>query len=87
MILAELRGLLGESRFETFMDEFGRAHAGHAVSTASFFAAAEKAHGKPIGDLKEAWSNGGSRSKLSADVKARRVSGRYLVGRFVRTRT
>jgi len=84
LILAELRGVLGASRFETFMDEYGRAHAGRAVSTASFFAAAEKAHGKPLGDLKEAWRNGGhppkgrvSPAKLSADVRARRASGHY----------
>jgi Phospholipase B len=77
LILAELRGVLGESRFTTFMDEFGRAHAGRAVSTASFFAAAEKAHGKPLGDLNEGWSNGDAPAKLSADVRARRTSGRY----------
>src|SRR5262249_15358893 len=28
LVLAELRGLLGDQRFETFMNEFGRAHAG-----------------------------------------------------------
>jgi hypothetical protein len=77
LILSELRGLLGESAFERFMDDYGRANAGHRVSTASFFAAAEMAHGKPIGDLKDAWQNGNAPAKLGADVMSRRASGHY----------
>ena len=77
LILMELRELLGDSRFETFMDEFGRAHAGHAVSTASFFDAAEKAHGKTLTDLKEAVRNGRAADTLNPDVRARRASGRF----------
>ena len=33
-----------------------------------FSMAAEKAHGKPLGDLKAAWLNGDALSKLSADA-------------------
>ncbi len=73
--------MMGESRFETFMDEFGRAHAGHAVSTASFFAAAEKAHGKPLGDLKEAWRTatlGQTWARTSGLAGPRAASGRSI---------
>ncbi len=39
--------------------------------------AAEKAHGKPLGELKAAWLNGDALSKLSADARARKASGRF----------
>ena len=77
LVLAELRAIMGDKPFDTFMDEFGRAHAGRAVSSAAFFEAAEKAHGKPLGDLKAAWLNGDALSKLSADARARKASGRF----------
>jgi hypothetical protein len=77
LILAEIRSLLGESRFETFMDEFGRTNAGRKVSSSAFFAATEKALGKPLADLREAWINGEALSKLSADTRARHASGHF----------
>ena len=61
------------------MDQFGRAHAGRAVSTAAFLAAAEKAHGKTLEPMKEAWLNGDALAKLGADsrlARHRAVSGR-----------
>ncbi len=63
--------------FDKFMDKFGRDNAGRPVSSAAFFEAAEKAHGKPLGDLKAAWLNGDALSKLGADVRARQASGRF----------
>ena len=84
LVLAELRAIMGDKPFDKFMDEFGRAHAGRPVSSAAFFEAAEKAHGKPLGDLKAAWLNGDALSKLSADVRGSQGLGPVLVGRFVR---
>ncbi len=40
---------MGDKPFVAFMDAFGRDHAGKPVSTEEFLAAAEKAHGKPLG--------------------------------------
>ena len=77
LVLAELRAIMGDKPFDKFMDEFGRAHAGRSVSSASFFDDAEKAHGKPLGDLKAAWLNGDALSKLGADARARKASGRF----------
>jgi hypothetical protein len=77
LILAELRAIMGAAHFEQFMDDFGRAHAGGAVSTAAFFAAAEKAHGKPFGELRDAWLNGDALKKLGKDVRDRHASGRF----------
>jgi hypothetical protein len=77
LVLAELRAIMGDKPFDKFMDEFGRAHAGRAVSCSAFFDAAEKAHGKPLGDLKAAWLNGDALSKLGADARGRKASGRF----------
>jgi len=77
LVLAELRGLMGDRRFETFMDQFGRAHAGRSVAAAAFFDAAEKAHGMLLVDLKDAWLNGEALSKLSSDTRARKSYGRF----------
>ena len=77
LVLAELRAIMADKPFDKFMDEFGRAHAGRPVSSAAFLEAAEKAHGKPLGDLKAAWLNGDALSKLSADARSRKASGRF----------
>jgi hypothetical protein len=76
LVLAELRAIMGDEPFDRFMDQFGRAHAGRAVSSAAFLEAAERAHGKPLADLKAAWLNGDALSKLGADVRSRHASGR-----------
>jgi hypothetical protein len=68
---------MGDQAFLTFMDQFGRAHAGRAATTAGFLAAAEKAHGKTLEPMKEAWLNGNALVKLGADVQARKASGRF----------
>jgi Phospholipase B len=77
LILAELRSLVGESRFDAFMDNFGRAHAGRAVSASAFLDAAATAVGKPLGDLRHTWLNGDALTKLGADARARKASGRF----------
>ncbi len=77
LILAELRSRLGAEPFDKFMDEFGRTHAGLRVSSSSFFDAAEKAFGNPLGELKAAWLKGDALSKLGSDVRARKSSGRF----------
>jgi hypothetical protein len=48
-VLAAIRKELGDDKFIAFMDGFGRSHAGKPVATAEFVEAAEKAHGKPLG--------------------------------------
>ncbi len=48
-VLASIRGEMGDAKFLTFMDAFGRSHAGRPVATAEFVAEAEKALGKPLG--------------------------------------
>jgi len=77
LILAELRSRLGAEPFDKLMDEFGRAHAGLPVSSSAFFDATEKALGKPLGELKDAWLNGDALSKLGPDVRARKSTGRF----------
>ncbi len=77
LILAELRSLMGDGPFESFMDEFGRAHAGSAVETTAFFQSAEKAHGKPLSSLTDAWLGGEALNKLGGEVVARHGSGRF----------
>ena len=66
---------------QTFRQVHGRisaeAHAGGPSRRPLFFDAAEKAHGKPIAELKDAWLNGDALSKLSADARARQASGRF----------
>ncbi len=42
LLLHGLRGLLGDDDFDRFMDEFGRAHAGTAVTVAQFQTHLEK---------------------------------------------
>ncbi|HEY2155840.1 MAG TPA: C45 family autoproteolytic acyltransferase/hydrolase, partial [Isosphaeraceae bacterium] len=49
-VLAALRSTMGDKPFVACMDGFGRDHAGKPVTTAEFLAAAEKAHGKPLGN-------------------------------------
>ncbi len=77
LVLAELRTLMGDGPFQSFMDEFGRAHAGATVETTDFFQAAEKAHGKPISSLAECWLNGQAMTRLGVDVKSRHDSRRF----------
>jgi hypothetical protein len=48
-VLAALRKAMGDKPFVAFMDGFGRSHAGKAVSTEEFLAAAELIRGKPLG--------------------------------------
>jgi hypothetical protein len=59
------------------MDEFGRAHAGRAADSAAFFQAAERAHGKPLASLADAWLGGAALAELGPEVRARRDSGRF----------
>ncbi|HVX15212.1 MAG TPA: C45 family autoproteolytic acyltransferase/hydrolase [Pirellulales bacterium] len=58
LLLAALRSEMGDDSFVTFMDEFGRAHAGRRTSTAEFCAAAEKAAGRSLDDFFEPWLHG-----------------------------
>jgi hypothetical protein len=77
LVLAELRAAMGDGPFESFLVEFGRAHAGQTAETAAFFQAAEKAHGKPLAGLAGAWLGGDALGKLSAEVRARQATGRF----------
>jgi hypothetical protein len=77
LVLAELRTVMGDGPFESFMDEFGRTHAGSAVETTEFFQAAEKSHGKPISSLTESWLNGQGSTRLGAEVKRRHETRRF----------
>ena len=77
LVLAELRKTMGDPAFLDLMDAFGRAHAGRPAGTADFFAAAEKAHGKPLGSIKADWLNGDALAKLGDDARARHASGRF----------
>lgn len=58
LLLAALRNELGDEAFETFMDDFGRAHAGRPAATAEFVAAAEKAADRSLAELFEPWLKG-----------------------------
>ncbi|HVA48220.1 MAG TPA: C45 family autoproteolytic acyltransferase/hydrolase [Pirellulales bacterium] len=54
-LLAALRRELGDGPFFSFMDDFGRGHAGKQTSTAEFRDAAEKAAGKSLSSVFDAW--------------------------------
>ena len=56
LLLAGLRELMGADPFAAMMDDFGRAHAGHAVDAGQFRAHAERAAaGKPIRPFFDRW--------------------------------
>jgi hypothetical protein len=77
LVLAELRATMGDGPFESFMDAFGRAHAGCSVDSATFFHSAEKAHGQPLARLADAWLGRDALTRLGADVQARHALGRF----------
>jgi hypothetical protein len=56
LVLAELRGELGDEKFLGMMDAFGRAHAGASASTADFAAAASKAAGRDLSSFFKYWT-------------------------------
>ncbi|HJT35261.1 MAG TPA: hypothetical protein VJ783_24765, partial [Pirellulales bacterium] len=56
--LAAVRAELGDEAFETFMDDFGRAHAGRPTATSEFVAAAEEAADRSLAELFEPWLKG-----------------------------
>ncbi len=57
-LLAALRGRLGAAPFDKAMDEFGRAQAGQAVTTAEFREHLEKAAGQSLAVLFDPWLSG-----------------------------
>jgi hypothetical protein len=58
LLMAALRHELGRAEFATMMDEFGRSHAGQAVSTADFRNHAEKtAPDKHLSEFFDRWLN------------------------------
>jgi hypothetical protein len=77
LILSELRAVMGDGPFESFLDEFGRTHAGRAVATAAFFQAAEKAHGRPLASLAQAWLSGEALAHLGPDARTRQATRRF----------
>ncbi|MFO0889652.1 MAG: C45 family autoproteolytic acyltransferase/hydrolase [Isosphaeraceae bacterium] len=85
LILSELRKRMGDEPFLKLMDEFGREHAGRTVSTAEFFAAAEKVHGRSLSEQKDAWLGPDAASHLGDDVRGRLAAKRFwLVDAFER---
>ena len=77
LVLAELRSIMGDGPFARFMDAFGRAHAGAPVDSAEFFRAAERAHGKPMTGLADAWLGPDALARLGTEVRARHAAGRF----------
>jgi len=56
LLLATLREILGAAPFAAMMDDFGRAHAGHAVEAAQFRDhAGRAAPGKPLKEFFDRW--------------------------------
>jgi hypothetical protein len=55
LVLQELRHLLGTAEFEKLMDNFGREHAGKAVTAAEFQGYAERLAGKPLHEFFDYW--------------------------------
>ena len=55
LLMAALRERIGPDKFAAMMDEFGRAHAGHAVDSGQFRDHAEKAAGAPLADFFGPW--------------------------------
>jgi hypothetical protein len=58
LLLASLRTMMGRARFDSFMDEFGRAHAGKTATSSEFFKAAERAYGKSLESVRATWLDG-----------------------------
>ncbi len=58
MLLSSLRAHLGPSAFDKSLDQFGRAHADTAVSTAQFQQHLEQAAGHSLASLFEPWLTG-----------------------------
>jgi hypothetical protein len=78
LLLAELRRLMGDARFETMMDEFGRQHAGRPASSAEFAAYAAKCAGRPLDGFFQYWLREPGLPRLelvSASASAQDVSG------------
>ena len=57
LLLHGLRGLLGDDDFDRFMDEFGRAHAGTAVTVAQFQTHLERRAGRSLQTFFDPWLN------------------------------
>ena len=57
LLLHSLRGLLGADDFDRRMDEFGRAHAGTAVTVAQFQTYLEEKTGRSLQAFFDAWLN------------------------------
>ncbi len=77
LILAELRRLIGSSKFDLFMDGFGRDHAGKPVSAREFFDAAEKVLGRSLKTERDAWLGQDALPRLGEQPFARWTSGRF----------
>jgi hypothetical protein len=77
LLLAGLRAEMGDEKFIGLMDQFGRGHAGRAVTSETFFDAAEKAHPGSSEVLRGAWrSTDSSAAILGQTVAKRKESGR-----------
>ncbi len=64
LVLSELRRLLGDEAFLALMDDFGRANAGKAASTADFTAAASKSAGRDLSAFFSYWLTGAGLPKF-----------------------
>lgn len=58
LLLAALRGEIGDEPFFSFMDNFGRGQAGQRTATAQFRAAAEKAAARSLSEFFDHWLAG-----------------------------
>jgi len=67
MLLAALRGELGFETFDRLMDDFGRAHAGQAVTTADFRKAAQQAAGRSLDSFFDKWLSGSDEALAARD--------------------
>ncbi len=76
LLLDALRRTLGAEPFDAAMDRFGRAHAGQAATTDTFFAAMAEAHGESLDELRAAGLGPEPWSAFGPEVAARAATGR-----------
>jgi hypothetical protein len=78
LLMAALRTEMGDRKFSAFMEEYGREHAGQAVSSLDFLSAAQKkATGASVEAIKAGWQSAECPAELGQAIKVRRESGRF----------
>jgi hypothetical protein len=80
LVLAELRRLMGDTRFASMMDEFGRRHAGAPATSGQFAAYAAQRAGQDLSEFFAYWLNETGLPRL--DLVSASLSGEEVHGKL-----